>query len=255
MRPPEDLNASALRGAALCLRPVDCCFAVRQHIALGAPVSRESHPRDRLVGSRAELKTAAAVGEQLEQRLRSMPVKAMASGFVRRKRKEDNQRENASYRKQEGQSRSMIHSYPDRHTFGHRHNELVFPAQPVQTIEHLHGRTRELELIEKALFAPGRHVFIYGDRGVGKSSRAAAAASPYQSADATYIDIDIGCGPDATLSSVIANIALQALADSRLKSRKAFNKAGLSWRFLNLERSVEEVSRDLRSGKRRFEKL
>src|SRR6185437_13818020 len=90
----------------------------------------------------------------------------------------------------------MIHAYPDRQIFGQRLNQLVFPAQPVQTIEHLHGRALELELIEKALFAPGHHVFIYGDRGVGKSSLAAAAASQYQSADAPYIDI--GCGPDAT---------------------------------------------------------
>jgi uncharacterized protein len=139
----------------------------------------------------------------------------------------------------------MIASHPDRHAFGERLNQLVSPAQPIQTIEHLHGRAKELDLIEKALFAPGRHVFIYGDRGVDKSSLAAAAAHQYQSADARYIDA--GCGPDATLPSVIANIALQALDESRTKARKETQKAGISWRFLNLERSVEEVSRDLRA--------
>jgi hypothetical protein len=72
-------------------------------------------------------------------------------------------------------------------------------------------------------------VFIYGDRGVGKSSLAAAAARQYQSSEASYIDI--GCGPDAALSSIVANIALQALRQSRLKSRKTSIKAGVSWRF------------------------
>lgn len=139
----------------------------------------------------------------------------------------------------------MLHGFPDRQVFGERLNQLVFPAQPVQTIEHLHGRARELELIDKALFAPGRHVFIFGDRGVGKSSLAAAAARQYQSSDAAYIDV--GCGPDATLASVIANIALQALAESRLKSRKDSFKGEVSWRFLKVERSIEEVSRDLHS--------
>lgn len=137
----------------------------------------------------------------------------------------------------------MLRSIEDRHDFANRLNQLVSPSQPIQSVEHLHGRIHELDQIDKVLYAPGRHVFIYGDRGVGKSSLAAAAARQYQSADANYIDI--GCGPDATLSSVVANIALQALTQSRLKSKTTLTKAGISWRFLALERSVEEVSRDL----------
>ena len=137
----------------------------------------------------------------------------------------------------------MLKSFEDRHSFASRLNQLVSPSQPIQSIEHLHGRTRELDQIDKALYAPGRHVFIYGDRGVGKSSLAAAAARQYQSVDANYLDI--GCGPDATLSSIVANIALQALAQSRLRSTKTSIKAGISFRFLTLERSAEEVSRDL----------
>lgn len=120
---------------------------------------------------------------------------------------------------------------------------MVSASQPIQSIERLHGRERELDQIEKALFAPGRHVFIYGDRGVGKSSLAAAAANQYQSADASYIDV--GCGPDANLSSVVANIALQALSTSRLRARTESRTMGATWRFLSLERTVEEVSRDL----------
>lgn len=142
----------------------------------------------------------------------------------------------------------MLPSHSDRHTFASRLNELVSPSQPIQSIEHLHGRTHELDQIDKALYAPGRHVFIYGDRGVGKSSLAAAAARQYQSSEADYIDI--GCGPDATLSSIVANIALQALAQSRVKARKISTKAGISWRFLTLERSVEEVARDLHADVR-----
>jgi uncharacterized protein len=137
----------------------------------------------------------------------------------------------------------MLPSYRDRHTFASRLNELVSPSQPIQSIEHLHGRTHELDQIDKALYAHGRHVFIYGDRGVGKSSLAAAAARQYQTSDADYIDV--GCGPDATLPSIVANIALQALAQSRLKSKSVSTKAGVSCRFLMLERSAEEVSRDL----------
>ena len=137
----------------------------------------------------------------------------------------------------------MLDSFVDRETFAKRLNELVSPSQPIQSIEHLYGRVQELDQIDKALYAPGRHVFIYGDRGVGKSSLAAAAARQYQSSDADYLDV--GCGPDATLSSVVANIALQALQRSRVRTTKTTTKAGVSWRFLTLERSAEEVARDL----------
>lgn len=97
----------------------------------------------------------------------------------------------------------------DKYQFGQRLNEVLFASQPIQSVEYLFGRQQELDRIKKALFAAGRHIFIYGDRGVGKSSLAATAANQYQSVDAEYIDI--GCSPDATLKSIVANIAYQAI--------------------------------------------
>ncbi|MGU7774407.1 hypothetical protein ACV229_30045 [Burkholderia sp. MR1-5-21] len=53
-------------------------------------------------------------------------------------------------------------------------------AQPVRTPEMRKGRERRLEAIDRALCAPGRNVFIHGDRGVGKSSLGATAGYQYQ---------------------------------------------------------------------------
>jgi len=58
----------------------------------------------------------------------------------------------------------MLHANMTKHEFGTKLHELVSPAQPIQSIEHLVGRAEELDRIEKALFAPGRNVFIYGAR-------------------------------------------------------------------------------------------
>ena len=91
----------------------------------------------------------------------------------------------------------MLRLFEDRYAFANPLNELVSPSQPIQSIEHLHGRAHVLD--RQGPIRAGRHVFIYGERGVGKSSLAAAAARQCQSSEADYIDI--GCGPDATLAS------------------------------------------------------
>jgi len=131
----------------------------------------------------------------------------------------------------------------DSHAFGTRLAQLVYPAQPIASVEHLFGRSSELRRIEEALYAAGRHIFIYGDRGVGKSSLAATAANQYQSADAEYIDVS--CSPDATFADVIANIAYQAISASRLNSTTIKDKAGFKFKFLNLERAQDITLKDL----------
>jgi uncharacterized protein len=137
----------------------------------------------------------------------------------------------------------MLASPLSFHDFGEKLHQVVFPAQPIQTVEHLVGRTAELSRIEKALFAPGRHIFIYGDRGVGKSSVAATAANQLQSSDANYIDI--ACSPDATFKSVIANIAYQAISASRIRSTKRSEQVAIDFRYLKLGKSDEVALHDL----------
>ena len=129
--------------------------------------------------------------------------------------------------------------------FGTMLNQWVSPARPIQSIEHLQGRAKELAVIKKALFAPGRHVFIFGDRGVGKSSLAAAAANLCQSADAPYIDI--GCTPDAGLIGIVANIAYQAMKTSRLRKIKLTKSTAFEYKFLKTSASHEITLNDLHS--------
>ena len=107
--------------------------------------------------------------------------------------------------------------------FGEALDRVVSPSHPIDSIENLFGREEELDRIRKALFAAGRHVFIFGERGVGKSSLAATAAHQLQSSDKSYIDIS--CSPESTVSSILTAITGQALGSSH------FRKADLSQRF------------------------
>lgn len=131
----------------------------------------------------------------------------------------------------------------DKHLFGTRLNEVLSASQPIQSIENLFGRAQELERIEKALFAPGRHIFIYGDRGVGKSSLAATAANQYQDSSTSYIDVS--CAPDSTLRSIVANIANSAIHSSRLTRTKLTKNAGVELRFLKAALTMETTAIDL----------
>ncbi|HYC45664.1 MAG TPA: ATP-binding protein [Burkholderiales bacterium] len=131
----------------------------------------------------------------------------------------------------------------DRHAFGDKLYHFVFPAQPVASIEHLHGREQELERISRALMAPGRHVFIFGDRGVGKSSLAATAAAQHQSSDASYIDVS--GSPDSTLKSVIANVVYQAVNASRIKKTKTSETIAFESKWAKLGSSRETALHDL----------
>ena len=133
--------------------------------------------------------------------------------------------------------------------FGLALNEVVFPSRPVRSVQHLMGRDNELETIQRALYQAGRHIFIFGDRGVGKSSLGATAAYQYQSADAAPIFVS-GSVND-TFNTIIANIANQALGRSRVETTKHHKNVGLEWRGLKwgsgIEISAIEIASKLQS--------
>lgn len=137
----------------------------------------------------------------------------------------------------------MSSKFTNRDSFATELNKLVSPSRPIQTIERLFGRERELDRIEKALYADGRHVFIYGDRGVGKSSLAAAAANQWQSSDASYIDAS--CSHDSTLKSVVVNIVQQAILSNRLDSSVSRTEVATNLKFLQSSTSKETLEVDL----------
>lgn len=74
------------------------------------------------------------------------------------------------------------------------------PSRPISSPQHLKGRARLLTLIDRAFNSPGKHIFIYGDRGVGKTSIARTAAVIQQSSDAD--PLLVSCGADSFLSTI-----------------------------------------------------
>ena len=50
------------------------------------------------------------------------------------------------------------------------------PARPISSTEDLRGRPAKLRQIDRAFNSEGKHIFVHGDRGVGKTSLARTAA-------------------------------------------------------------------------------
>ena len=75
------------------------------------------------------------------------------------------------------------------------------PSDTIKTPERLFGREKNLRTIDRALSSPGRQIFIYGDRGVGKSSLALTAA--YLHSGSQSPPIHVMCGRTSGFSQVI----------------------------------------------------
>lgn len=84
-------------------------------------------------------------------------------------------------------------------------NTHLSPSTPVQSEEHLYGRDSQIQRIKEALYSPGRTIFIYGDRGVGKTSLAQTVAFAHQSAQ--HNPVIKACTSLTTFGGLITHIA------------------------------------------------
>lgn len=112
-------------------------------------------------------------------------------------------------------------------------HEVLSPSSPIDSVEYLQGREKELNSIENALYARGRHAFVMGDRGVGKSSLAQTAAHLIQSSDNQPIIVT--CSHTSTLSSVV--LSAVSIALNSLNKKESQTKVAVNLPFLQYEHS------------------
>lgn len=116
----------------------------------------------------------------------------------------------------------------NRTAFEEALKQNLSPTTPIRSAEHLHGRARKLEDIRRALLQPGRQVFIYGDRGVGKTSLAQTAAFEHQSASKN--PILLGCDPSSSFYQVAEDLASRLLnLDPTVIKQTSQRKGALGW--------------------------
>lgn len=77
--------------------------------------------------------------------------------------------------------------------------QYLSPSSPINRLQALRGREEQITQITRAFHSPGRQIFIYGDRGVGKSSLALAVANYLAPEDSRPIQIACNRGSFFTL--------------------------------------------------------
>ena len=88
----------------------------------------------------------------------------------------------------------------DRAQFIQKMNHVLRSAEPIDSTEHLKGRSKAIQRIEDALSSPGKHVFIHGFRGVGKTSLAITSA--YKTAASARPPVIVNCDHTSSFLSV-----------------------------------------------------
>lgn len=104
------------------------------------------------------------------------------------------------------------------------------PARPISSTEYLRGRETKLRQIDRAFNSEGKHIFIFGDRGVGKTSLARTAALIHSSSDGTPPTIE--CEKDITAFQLLRDIAMRCLPPQDLisaETTKRSVKAGVPY--------------------------
>jgi uncharacterized protein len=118
--------------------------------------------------------------------------------------------------------------------------EIFQPSQPVRTQEYLVGRSHSLERTLDALSTPGRSPFIYGVRGVGKTSLAQTAGYLFNWSGSE--PIYVACVPELSFGSVITMIARKLMRmPFFLTSKKTFTEVKVGPAVFQLLRRIEKT--------------
>lgn len=124
----------------------------------------------------------------------------------------------------------------DRKEFVDLKNQYVHPSSEVSVPEQLVGRSAELELVRNCFEREGSHIFIWGQRGVGKTSLAHSACARFT--ELVHLGPAISCEAGSTVNQIFNDIARRAVnKDPSLLKDKSL-KLKLSALGLSIEGQV-----------------
>jgi Cdc6-like AAA superfamily ATPase len=115
---------------------------------------------------------------------------------------------------------------------------VISHSKPIDSESHLKGREDQLKTVMQAIYSAGRHVFIFGERGVGKTSLAKTAG--LRAAYDKSCFKQIGCGRASTFDE-LQRLVIEVFSPDELAGVEKTHGVGIaSW--IGLTRSVSTQS-------------
>lgn len=107
-----------------------------------------------------------------------------------------------------------------------RARHLFVPSQPISIQTALRGRDRQVDRTLENLRTPGRSVFIFGERGVGKTSLALTASHLFNSSEVE--PLRLSCHRNSTFGEIVTQVVRKlATISSRLGVKTVTKEAKL----------------------------
>jgi Cdc6-like AAA superfamily ATPase len=113
-------------------------------------------------------------------------------------------------------------------------NKYLSPERPIRNLEYLRGRGKEFETLKYELSCYSSIPFIYGNRGVGKTSLARTAAQMVTASDREHIYA--ACSPDSNMLSLFRSITQDLL------------NLAIKLRYINSDHKKTEIELSLKPG-------
>ncbi|UWQ17097.1 ATP-binding protein [Jannaschia sp. M317] len=96
----------------------------------------------------------------------------------------------------------------ERRDFRARLDYLLHPSRHIELTSQLKGRKQSLGEMLDALETPGAHPFIWGARGIGKTSLGHTACMEFR--NVVELKVAVACGKDTTFRSLLQDIVDEA---------------------------------------------
>ncbi|MFC2966770.1 ATP-binding protein [Acidimangrovimonas pyrenivorans] len=130
-------------------------------------------------------------------------------------------------------SKTKSFSELERREFVALKRQYVHPANEVSQPNQLVGREQALNSVRNAFERDGSNIFIWGQRGVGKTSLAHTAAAKYS--DIVALGPAIACEKNSSISNLFQDLARRAIAKDKSLLKNSSVKIKLEALGLSVE--------------------
>jgi hypothetical protein len=131
----------------------------------------------------------------------------------------------------------------DRPTFIGRLNYFVHPSQEVSRPEQLKGRDVPLRSLRDVFETNGAHAFVWGLRGVGKTSLVHTACAQYD--NIVRLATAIACQKESTANELMNDIFRRVYSDGKVNLKDKSLAARLSFFGVSLEGRLQQQKDEL----------